>query len=190
MMRGSLANFFLDAGIAAMPIAWEEGSMLSTVEKFAFLKEVPFFRGMTSDQLEALAAACEEEAFAEDTAIFAQGDPGGALYVVVSGRVGIDREKRKGSFVHLAAIGPNSYFGEMSLFDDSPRSTSAVALQDTLTLRLRREPLIELIRHDPGLSLELIKVLSQHLRAANDRIADMTHSRPREINKLYDALES
>ena len=164
--------------------------MLSTAEKFAFLKKVPFFQGMTADQLEALAAVCEEETFAEDTVIFAQGDPGGALYVVVSGRVEIDREKRKGSFVHLATIGPHSYFGEMSLFDDSSRSTSAVALQDTLTLRLRREPLVELVRHDPDLSLELIKVLSRHLRAANERIADMTHSRPREINKLYDALES
>ncbi len=164
--------------------------MLSTVEKFTFLKEVPFFQSLTADQLEALAAECEEGWFAEDTTIFAQGDPGGALYVVVSGRVGIDREKRKGSFVHLATIGPNSYFGEMSLFDDSPRSTSAIALQDTLTLRLRREPLVELARHDPSLSLELIKVLSQNLRAANERIAEMTHSRPREINKLYDALES
>ncbi len=164
--------------------------MLSTAEKFAFLKKVPFFQGMTAGQLETLAAVCEEETFAEDTAIFAQGDPGGALYVVVNGRVGIDREKRKGSFVHLATIGPNAYFGEMSLFDDSPRSTSAVALQDTLALRLRREPLVELVRRDPDLSLELIKVLSQHLRAANDRIAEMTHSRPREINKLYDALES
>jgi len=163
--------------------------MLSTVEKFAFLKEVPFFQGMTADQLEVLATACEEERFAEDTVIFAQGDPGGALYVVVRGRVGVDREKRKGSFVHLATVGPNSYFGEMSLFDDSPRSTSAVALQDTLALRLRREPLVELVRHDPSLSLELIKVLSQHLRAANHRIAEMTHSRPRQINKLYDALE-
>ena len=164
--------------------------MLSTIEKFAFLKEVPFFQGMTAIQLEALAAACEEERFAEDAAIFVQGEPGGALYVVVDGRVGIDREKRKGSFVHLATIAPHAYFGEMSLFDDSPRSTSAVALQDTLALRLRREPLVELVRQDSSLALELIKVLSQHLRAAHDRIAEMTHSRPRELNKLYDALES
>ncbi len=57
-------------------------------------------------------------------------------------------------------------------------------------LRLRREPLVELVRHDPDLSLELIKVLSRHLRVAYERIADMAHSRPREINKLYDALES
>ena len=164
--------------------------MLSTLEKLVFLKEVPFFQSMTVNQLKALAAVCEEEWFAEDTHIFEQGAPGGVLYVVVDGRVGIEQEKRKGSFVLTATIGPHSYFGEMSLFDDSPRSTSAVALQDTLTLQLRREPLVELVHHDPSLSLELIKILSQHLRAANDRIADMTHSRPREINKLYDALES
>ena len=164
--------------------------MLSTIEKFAFLKEVPFFQGMTADQLEALAAACEEEWFAEDAAIFVQGEPGGALYVVVNGRVGIDREKRKGSFVHLATIGPHSYFGEMSLFDNSPRSASAIALQDTMTLRLQREHLIDLARQNPDMSLQLIDVLSQRLREANDRIAELTRSRPRELNKLYDALEN
>ena len=112
------------------------------------------------------------------------------MYVVVDGRVGIEQEKRKGSFVLTATIGPHSYFGEMSLFDDSPRSASAVALRDTMTLQLRREHLIELARQNPDMSLRLIDVLSQRLREANDRIAELTRSRPRELNKLYDALEN
>jgi len=79
--------------------------------------------------------------------------------------------------VHLATIGPHAYFGEMSLFDDSPRSTSAVALQDTLTLQTatRATGRVGPPRPQPG--AELIKVLSRHLRTANDRIAEMTHSR-------------
>ncbi len=43
-----------------------EETMLSTIEKVIFLKEVPFFQNMTVDQLKALAAACEEQLFAED----------------------------------------------------------------------------------------------------------------------------
>jgi CRP/FNR family transcriptional regulator, cyclic AMP receptor protein len=164
--------------------------VLSTIEKVLFLKEVPFFQGMTVDQLKALATVCEEGLFAANSQIFSQGDPGGALYVVMSGRVGIEQERRKGSFARLATLESHAYFGEMNLFDDSPRSVAAIALQDTLTLRLRREPLIALARRQPELSLELINVLSQRLREANDRIAELTRTKPRELHKLYDQFEN
>ncbi|MCK6627529.1 MAG: HEAT repeat domain-containing protein [Anaerolineae bacterium] len=177
------------AGSYITSVIQEEGLLLSAIEKIIFLKEVPFFQGMTIDQLKVLANVCEEQLFEEDARIFNAGDPGGALYVVVSGRVGIEQEKRKGSFARLATIEAHSYFGEMNLFDNSPRSDTAIALQDTLTLRLRREPLIALARQYPDLSLELINVLSQRLREANDRVADLTRTRPRELHKLFDKFD-
>jgi CRP-like cAMP-binding protein len=168
----------------------KESAVLSTIEKIIFLKEVPFFEGMTVDQLKVLAQVCEEEFFAEDTRIYSQGDQGGILYVVVSGRVGIEREgMRKGSFARVGTIEAHSYFGEMNLFDNSPRESSALAIQDTLTLRLRREPLIALARQYPELSLELINVLSQRLRETTGRIADLTRSRPSELHKLFDQFD-
>jgi CRP-like cAMP-binding protein len=45
-----------------------------------------------------------------------------------------------------------------------------------------------LLHRHPDLSIELIGVLSQRLREANDRIAQLTRSRPRELEKLYDKL--
>jgi HEAT repeat protein len=167
----------------------EEGLLLSAIEKIIFLKEVPFFEGMTVDQLKVLANVCEEQLYEEDQHIFDSGDAGGALYVVISGRVAIEQEKRKGSFARIATIEAHSYFGEMNLFDNSPRSDTAIALQDTLTLRLRREPLIALARQYPDLSLELINVLSQRLREANDRVAELTRTRPRELHKLFDKFD-
>jgi CRP-like cAMP-binding protein len=136
-----------------------------------------------------LASVCEEEVFEEDQHVFDSEDPGGVIYVVVNGRVGIEQEKRAGSFARLATIQAHSYFGETNFFDNSPRSTSAIAIQDTLTLRLRREPLIALARQHPDMSLALINVLSERLREANDRIADLTRSRPRQLNKLFDQYD-
>ena len=164
--------------------------MLSTIEKIIFLKEVPFFLGMTVDQLKALASVCEEAFFAEDTRIYQPGDAGGELYVVVNGRVGIEQEKRAGSSARLANMEAHSYFGEMNLFDNSPRTTTAVATKDTLTLRLRREPLIALVRQHPDLSLALINVLSQRLRETSDRVAELTRTHPRELHKLYDQFDN
>ncbi len=167
----------------------EEGPLLSTIERVIFLKEVPFFTGMTVDQLRILANVCEEHQFEQGSRIFNEGETGGALYVVVNGRVAIEHEKRKGSIARLATLESHQYFGEMSLFDASPHSASAVAIQDTLTLRLRREPVLALIRQHPQLSLELIKVLNERLRESNARIVELTRTRPRELHKLYDQFE-
>ena len=159
---------------------------LSAVEKVIYLAEVPFFRGMTVEQLRILADVCEEEFTPAEARIFSEGDPGGVLYVVVSGRVGIEQQKRPGSLARLATVEAGSYLGETDFFDDNPRSNSAIAIQDTRTLRLRREPLIALARQHPDLSLELINVLGVRLREANDRIADLTRTHPRELHKLFD----
>jgi CRP-like cAMP-binding protein/ATP/ADP translocase/HEAT repeat protein len=167
-----------------------ETAVLSTIEKMIFLKEVPFFEGMTVDQLKVLASVCEELSFAADARIYAEGDPGDALYIVVSGRVAIEQERRRGSVARLETLVPRASFGEANLFDNSPHASAAVALEETLTLRLRREPLIALARRHPDLSLELIGVLSQRLREANSRIAELTRTRPREIHRLFDDLEA
>ncbi len=168
----------------------EEIAMLSGIERMIFLKKVPFFQDITIEQLKSLAALCEEEMFEEDQRIFNQGDPGGALYIIVSGKVGIEQKaKRKGSSVRLATLGPNTYFGEMTLFDNSARSAAALALQDTLTLSLRREPLLALLRQNPNLALKLINVLSRRLRDANRQIAARSRAKPRALHKLYDALD-
>jgi len=163
--------------------------MLSTLERVMFLKEVPFFQGMTVDQLHVLATVCDEALFTAGTRIFNEGDSGGVLYVVVSGCVSLEQEKRTGSFAQVATVGAYAYFGEMNLFDASPRSVAARALQDTLTLRLRREPLVALVRSHPTLALELIHGLSERLRDAQLRIGELTRSWTREIQQLYDQFD-
>lgn len=170
--------------------------MLSAVEKIIFLKEVPFFRGLTVPQLTGLARVCEEETFPAEARIFSQGEPGGVLYVIVSGKVAVDQERKgttgpaRSGVTRLAVIEANASFGEMELFDNSPRAVSAIALQDTLTLRLRREPLLALVRQNPGLALELINVLSQQLNTANERVAELTRTRPRELHKFFDKFDA
>lgn len=172
---------------AALPQT--EGALLSTIERIIFLKEVLFFREMTVDQLRVLATVCEEAIYNEDEFIYKEGDAGGVLYVVVRGRVGIERESRKGVVARLATVEAYAYFGEMNLFDASERTDTAVALSDTHTLNLRREPLIALARQHPDLSLELINVLSQRLRETTDQVASLTKTHSRALHKVFDQLD-
>jgi CRP-like cAMP-binding protein/HEAT repeat protein/ATP/ADP translocase len=163
---------------------------LSVIERIIFLKQVVLFQSMTIDQLKILASICEDEYVAQDTVIFKEGDPGGVVYVVVTGRVGIEREgDRKGSIVRLATLEERASFGEMNLFENSLRSANAFAIEDSLLLKVRAEPFVALIRQHPDISLEVIKVLNVRLRDADDQIAHLTRSMPRQLQKLYDNLE-
>lgn len=174
-----------------LAVVAQEGNVLSDIEKIIFLKSVPWFRKMTVNQLKVLAGVCREEFFAEDAIIFSEGDPGGTLYVVVRGRVGIERKHRnQKSSARIKTVGIRDYFGEATLFDNSQCTTMAVALEDTLTLHLSHEPLVALIRQDPELSLHLIQVFSQRIQETDDQVASLSPKRPKVMHKLYDKMQS
>jgi CRP/FNR family transcriptional regulator len=162
--------------------------MLSNLDKVILLREVPFFQKMTLEQLRILASVCEEKHFPAGSSLFVFGDPGGTLYVVISGRVGIELEKRTGFIARIATLEALSCFGETEFFDSHNRINSAIALQDTHVLCLQREPLVALTRQYPELSLELISVLATRLREANERVAELTRGLPQELQDLYDSL--
>jgi len=100
------------------------------------VKDVPFFQTMTIDQLRALASVCEEQRLAE--ASMSSSGARRAAPLLRGRRSGRDRARdTRGRARRLAIIDARSYFGESDLFDNRPRSTAAVALEDTLVLRLR-----------------------------------------------------
>jgi CRP-like cAMP-binding protein len=161
---------------------------LSAVERAIFLKQVPFFGDMTVDQLRTLGAIAEEQYFDEGDVIFAEGTPGQALYVVVGGRVGIEREPKEGRVQRLETLSARHYFGERTIFDGAPHENRAVALDRVHLLVIRREPLVTLIRRAPDLSLSLVEVLSQRLREADAKLASRTRTKPDQVMRLYDRL--
>ena len=163
---------------------------LTVIERIIFLKQVTLFQSMNIEQLKVLASICEDEYVEKNSIIFNEGDPGGVVYIIVNGRVGMERTgDRKSSIVRLATLEARSSFGEANLFEDNLRNSNAVAIENCLLLKLRAEPFLALIRQHPDMSIELIKVLNLRLNEANDQIAHLTRSTPRQLQSLYDKLE-
>lgn len=153
-----------------------QNDVLSIVEKMIMLRRVSFFESVPIDHLKSLAGICEESLIPADEIIFREGDPGGELFIVVSGAVKIGKEDVKdGGFIQFASYRPVSAFGEMTLFEESQRSATAITEEDTLVLRLRREPLTTLLYQFPDLSLKMVHVLSDHLRQANEKITELSN---------------
>ncbi len=164
---------------------------LSQEEIVGYLRRVSAFKKLVDEQAEELAKISQVRQFARGDELFKQGDKNGGVYIVVSGKVIIERElDRNNSSVSLMVAKPVESLGEMSLFVDAPRSVTATALENTVTLWIDNDDFVSFISRYPDLLLELCKVLSQRLVEAYDKIAEVTLNRkPRELRKLYDKLD-
>lgn len=135
--------------------------MLSTVEKVLFLKSIDLFSQIPGEDLAQVALIATEEAREQGEEIFAEGEAGDALYLVLDGKVRVHRGDRQ-----IAELGERECFGEMAILDASPRSATVTAIKDTNLLKISREDFQEIMSEKPEIALGIIKVLSHRLRNA------------------------
>lgn len=132
------------------------------------LADLPLFRGLPSEQLLDLARQATEYVFAPGADIIRQGDPGDALYVIVSGQVTVRASRAEGGpEALLGTLGPGAVFGEMALVDDGPRSATVRAQARTRTVILRRNDFLAGLASSAGLARALLLTLSNRLREAD-----------------------
>ncbi len=148
-------------------IAQRDATMVPLYERMRFLRSVPLFRELSSDDVLQLAEKVEQVEHTEGDVVFLAGDPGEDLFFVIRGRVAImDGE------VALAEMGEREFFGELALLDHQARSADAVCREDTSLLRLRGADLEELMARRPAAMREIVRVLARRLRTTGRRIAE------------------
>ena len=142
-------------------------------DPFEVLRSVPLFRQVAEEHLRALAHLIRERTYPRGNVILSQGDPGEALFLIRSGQVKVTVLSEDGREVILSVLGSGSFFGEMALVDDEPRSAHVIAMSDTVLLQLRREDFRSCVRSSPELAIALLRELSHRLRRADDTIASL-----------------
>jgi diguanylate cyclase (GGDEF)-like protein len=138
------------------------------------LSQINLFSLLDRRDLEELAAVTRRRTCDSGDVIFRKEDPGYTLYLIVSGAVKISDPSPKGGEVILAILRSGQFFGELSLFDDEPRSADASAVEQTELLALSREDLLKVLERRPSVTVHLFKVLSERLRATNETLREIT----------------
>lgn len=134
------------------------------------LKQVPLFSTLTLPQLEAIDRLMVTRHYVRGETIFRKGDVGAELFVVIEGEIRIHLDS-SGHELTLARHGPGTVLGEMSVFDEQPRSASALATVDSTVRVLRRDRLHAIVEEHPEILLEFIKNLSHRLREMDAKAA-------------------
>lgn len=125
----------------------------------AALGRVPLFAGISAELMARLAAVTGEQDFEPGHFIVLQGQVGTGLYVIVAGSVRVMRGSDE-----LAVLGPDDFFGELSVIDQQPRSASVQAIESTRCLALASWDLLDLLETDPKLAQNMLRGLAARVR--------------------------
>jgi CRP/FNR family cyclic AMP-dependent transcriptional regulator len=133
------------------------------------LAQIPLFDTLAREDLEALAERMTERQYQPGEVVFSKGDKGSSMYVVLSGAVQIflpgagPDEPR----VVLKDARTGEYFGELSLFDDKPRSASVEATVETTLLELTRDDFGDHLSRSKNAAMTILAEMAERLRETN-----------------------
>lgn len=135
------------------------------------LRSIELFEGLTDEDLAELGANLQRRQFAAGSMVFSQGDNGDSMYIVESGDINIHLPGDASRRISLKDIARGEYFGELALFDEKPRSASALATTETVLLELQRRTLEGYLENRPKVSLAILRTLSERLRETNTMLS-------------------
>ena len=99
------------------------------------LARAGMFQGVEASAVSALTKQLQPVDFPRGHTVFAEGEPGDRLYIIISGKVKIGRRSPDGRENLLTIMGPSDMFGELSIFDPGPRTSSATTITEVRRCR-------------------------------------------------------
>jgi len=142
------------------------------------LRKFSFFASFSRDQLEEIFEGAPKISLKANTVVFCQGEYSETMYLILRGGVKVERENEEGEIFSVGQLSKYQVFGELAMLSKEPRQATVTAIKDTELLAIDRPMMLDIIRKSaPEEILEIFSVLSDQIRAANDREFKDTLSR-------------
>jgi CRP/FNR family transcriptional regulator, cyclic AMP receptor protein len=122
------------------------------------------FKGVTPDDLAAVAERAIEVDFPANRVIARQGEIGTGFFLVVDGAVRVVRDGEE-----LAILRPGEFFGELSVLDGLPRVAQVVATEPTRCLALASWDFEQAVLDSPTLALAILRGLAARVRSVTEQ---------------------
>lgn len=138
------------------------------------LRGIRLFSAASPDELAELAGSLKRRSYKKGEVVYHQDDPPGSLFIIASGIVKMLLSSDSGKEITISWSRPGAYFGTASLFDDSVRPDSAVALEPSELLVLPRDELQAYLRRHPEATEIMLQVMAGRFRFMMQRLHDLT----------------
>jgi hypothetical protein len=165
-------------GIAERLLSQPPGDKEKTMEPFDLLesvmslKKTQLFRNVPAEKLIELAEISQRLSYKEGTLISREGELSDHLYVIADGSLKIVKIKNNIKTI-LSIIEKGETYGEIGLFNQAPRSASAVANEDCDLWVIQRSALKKLLLDMPDIAYNLLEVFSEKLRKSGEDVAQL-----------------
>ena len=162
--------------LASKPAEWlearsQQGGLVEDAE--VVLRRAPLFNGLDDDSVRTLRRQTSEVKLSRGEHLFLEGQDGDRLYVVLDGKIKLTRAAVDGRENLWSVLGPGEMFGELSLFDPRPRTSTASAVTDATLAALAHDALRPWLLERPEVSMHMLQALARRLRRTNDVMADL-----------------
>jgi CRP/FNR family transcriptional regulator, cyclic AMP receptor protein len=137
----------------------------------------PLFKEIADEEIESFASVFSERRIGDGMTVFMEKMPGESLFLIRKGFVRISRMIAEGEEKILLTLGPGDIFGEMALFDTTPRSATARAMGEVQLLCLKKSDFETFCDQDPKIGLKfmrnVIRIFTLRVRENEDNYQQM-----------------
>lgn len=125
------------------------------------LRRIPLFAELSDDALNRVADKITVAAVEADHVLISAGQAANGLFILQDGAVSVERPD--GARIEL---GPGSFFGELALLTDRPRTARVQTTADSTVLALSRADFQDLIESEPSLAVAMLKALAERVASS------------------------
>jgi phosphoserine phosphatase RsbU/P len=155
------------------------------------LEQMPIFSGLPPDEAAALLASFEPQHYRAGTVLFHEGERGDRMFVVLEGEITVVKDLDAGEQRVLAVRGAGEFVGEMSFLTMAGRRTAgALVTRDARLLELTRADFDALLRRQPALAYEMLRIVSDRLRESNEASVRDLREMNRQLAQAYAELQA
>lgn len=164
-----------------------EASRDSTAESITgSLKELNLLKNMPDEAVVDLENICRWESYGDGELIFDRTDTSNEVYFIAKGRVRVVGHAKSGQEVAFVDLGVGIHFGELSAFDNAPRSATLYTLEDTLLAIAPGDAFIDYTRKHPSVAFRLMEHVVGMIRTLNQRVVGLSNTT--DIQRVYNEI--
>jgi CRP/FNR family cyclic AMP-dependent transcriptional regulator len=137
------------------------------------LECISLFEGFDDEVIDELEKLFKTRKFQKNTVVINEGDESASLYVILTGEVKVYLTDDNGKEVVANILGESEYFGELSIIDGYPRSSSIMTTQASQLATISQQDFSKLLDRYPQISRTLLKNLSQRVRELSETVRSL-----------------
>ncbi|EKE00868.1 MAG: CRP/FNR family transcriptional regulator [uncultured bacterium] len=139
-----------------------------------FLATIPLFKYLPLGQLEHIAKLIKTKSYGRDELIFRENKKAECLYIVYSGKVKIYKSSGQDKEQILHIMKPGDIIAEVPMFEGENYPATCISMEKSVLLTLLRKNLIELIKHEPQIALNILALQAKKLREFTNQIESLS----------------